>query len=255
MRSLCLCAVLVGATAPWVCAQQAPNRNAVYQQLRALLPADDTISVNNLELRRDAATFTFTRGDIALYPEVNGKVTGAVFRGAGHVHITPPTAEERHNLMIMNKAGEFDEDFDQVVLRFTDETAAELRKGSTGKAPPDPVFGRQASDLRTFQRTKLFENFDLRLLEDVLSPSQRGYFLAAIHGKTNPHLILTIDPHGSRRVAPEEVCLMSWGDDAVAYLTAFPSQASAKAAAEGKDPDNGAYAISHEELDITIEKS
>ncbi|UWZ85000.1 M1 family metallopeptidase [Occallatibacter riparius] len=236
-------------------AQQAPNRNPVYQTLRSMLPVDDIISVNNLELRRDAATLSFTRGDFAFYPEVNGKVTGAVFRGAGHLHIAPPTAEERHNLLIMTKAEAFDEDFDQVVLRFTDDTAAELRKASAGKAPPEPVFGRQANDLRTFQRMKLFENFDLRLLEDVLSPSQHGYFLAAIHGKKNAHLILTIDAHGSRRVAPEEVCLLSWSDESFTYLTAFPSQSSAKASSEGKDPDNGTYRITHEDLDVTIEKN
>jgi hypothetical protein len=247
--------VFLSSTTAAVCAQQAPNRNAIYQQLRTQLPVDDIISVNNLELRRDAATFTFTRGDFAFYPEVSGKVTGAVFRGTGHLHIAPPSAEERHNLLILNKAEEFDEDFDQVVLRFTDDTAAELRKASAGKGPADPVFGRQANDLRTFQRTKLFENFELRLLEDVLSPTQRGYFLAAIRGKKNPHLILTIDPHGSRRVSPEEVCLLSWADDSFTYLTAFPGQASAKTVAEGRDPDNGAYRILHEDLDVTIEKS
>jgi hypothetical protein len=255
IQFLCLSIVFASSAASVICAQQAPNRNAVYQQLRGMLPVDDIISVNNLELRRDAATFTFTRGDFAFYPEVNGKVTGAVFRGQGHLHLTPPTAEERHNLLILNKAEEFDEDFDQVVLRFTDDTAAELRKGSAGKASPDVVFGRQANDLRTFQRLKLFENFDLRLLEDVLSPSQRGYFLAAIHGKKNAHLILTIDPHGARRVAPEEVCLLSWSEDGFTYLTAFPSQASAKGTAAGKDPDNGTYQIQHEDLDVTIEKN
>ncbi len=247
--------MFLGSTAGAVCAQQAPNRNAVYQQLRSQLPVDDIISINNLELRREAATFTFTRGDFAFYPEVNGKVTGAVFRGAGHLHIAPPTAEERHNLLILNRAEEFDEDFDQVVLRFTDDTAAELRKASSVKGPADPVFGRQANDLRSFQRLKLFENFELRLLEDVLSPTQRGFFLAAIHGKKNAHLILTIDPHGSRHVSPEEVCLLSWADDSFTYLTAFPGQASAKTVAEGKDPDNGAYRILHEDLDVTIEKS
>jgi Peptidase family M1 domain len=255
IQLLCLSIVFACSTSPVVCAQQTPNRNAVYQQLRGLLPVNDIINVNSLELRRDSATFTFTRGDFAFYPEVNGKVTGAVFRGTGHLHLAPPTPEERHNLLILNKAAEFDEDFDQLVLRFTDDTAAELRKGSAGKAPPDAVFGRQANDLRSFQRLKLFENIDLRLLEDVLSPSQRGYFLAAIHGRTNGHLILTIDPHGSRLVAPEEVSLLSWGDDAFTYLTAFSSQAVAKTGAEGKDPDNGTYRIQHEDLDVTIEKS
>jgi hypothetical protein len=115
-------------------AQHAANSNASYQQLRGLLPGDDVIAVKNLELRRDAATLTFSRGGIAFYGDVNGKVTGAVFKGDGHLHITPPTIQERHNLSIFIKSEEFDEDFDEVVLRFTDETAAELRRARASQA-------------------------------------------------------------------------------------------------------------------------
>ena len=60
-------------------AQHSSNSNAIYQQLRGLLPGSEVIAVNNLELRRDAATFTFRSGSFAFYGEVNGKVTGAVF--------------------------------------------------------------------------------------------------------------------------------------------------------------------------------
>ena len=53
-------------------AQQQPNTNAAYHQLRGLLPGPVTIPVNNLVLKRDAGVFTFTRGEFALYGEVNG---------------------------------------------------------------------------------------------------------------------------------------------------------------------------------------
>ncbi len=46
-------------------AQHPGNSNSYYQQLRGLLPGGEVIQVNNLELRRDAATFTFRRGDFA----------------------------------------------------------------------------------------------------------------------------------------------------------------------------------------------
>jgi len=236
-------------------AQREPNRNAAYQQLRTLVAGDDVVSVTNLALERDAATFTFTRGDIAFYPAVNGRVTGAVFRGAGHLHIAPPSAEERHNLRILSHAEEFDEDFDQAVLRFTDQTAEELRKGASGKAQPDAVFSHQAAEFRNFQRFKLFENIDLRLLEDVLSPDQRGFFLAYLHGNKDAHLVFTLDPHGARRVAPEELSLLSWSDDETAYLTAFPAKKAGDARAAGQDDDNGSYQITHEDLDVSIEKN
>src|SRR5580658_6994003 len=81
-------------------AQHTGNSNPFYQQMRALLPGGEVIVVDNLELKRDAATFTFRRGDFAFFGEVNGKVTGAVFKGDGHFHLEPPTTEERHNLAI-----------------------------------------------------------------------------------------------------------------------------------------------------------
>ncbi len=237
-----------------IAAQKLPNSNPYYQQLRSLLPAGEVIQVNHLELRRDAAVFTFERGDFAIYGEVNGKVTGAVFLGVGHLHLEPPTTEERHNLAILNHSEVFDEDFDKAVLRFTDATAAELRRASAGKSVFDSQFGSAAREMRDFQRLKIFTNFDLRILEDVLSPSQGGYFLAAIHGKKNAHLIFTLDPHGARFVSPEEVSLMSWNEWGEAYLTAF-HLSSERAQGEGNgDEQNGAYRIDHEDLDVTIEK-
>jgi hypothetical protein len=235
-------------------AQRAANSNATYLQLRGLLPGSDVITVDNLELRRDAATFTFRRGDFAFYGEVNGKITGAVFKGEGHFHLTPPTAVERHSLAILNHSEELDEDFEEAVLRFTDGTAAELRKGSTGKGSPDDVFNKAARDLHEFLRLKLKDNVDLRLLEDVLSPAQGGYFLAAIRGKKNPHLIFTLDPRGARDVEPEEVSLMTWNDWGAAYPAAFHQASEAARGGGSGNERNAAYLIDHEDLDVSIEK-
>ncbi|MGB6742903.1 MAG: hypothetical protein WBE38_04525, partial [Terracidiphilus sp.] len=62
-------------------AQRPANANAYYQQLRGLLPGGEVITVKDLELTRDEADITFRNGSFAFYGEVNGKVTGAVFKG------------------------------------------------------------------------------------------------------------------------------------------------------------------------------
>ena len=249
--SACLIVIFLALHSVALHAQKTPNSNVFYQQLRSLQPGGEVINVSNLELKRDAATFTFKSGSFQFYAEVNGKVTGAVFRGDGHLHITPPNAEERHNLNLLNHSEEFDEDFDQLVLRFTDDTAAELHKASAGKGNDDRAFGSSATELHNYLRNKLEYNLDLRLLVDVLSPAPSEFFLAAIHGHKDPHLFFIIDPLGVSFVAPEEVCLVRFDEWGPAFLTAFNL---ASAGSHG-GANNEAFRSDHEDLDVTIEKS
>lgn len=254
-------------------AQRAPNTNAYYQQLRGLLPGGEAITVKDLVLQRDAATFTFRSGSFAFYAPVKGKVTGAVFKGEGHLHITPPTLEERHNLFLQAHAEQLDDDFDEVVLRFTDSTADELRKASTGSGQADNSYAKAAQDLQSFMRhhaegsyvgqgstfyfSRFYGNLDLRLLEDVLSPAPGEYFFASIHGGKSGHLYFILDPHGVPGVAPEEVALMRWEstNDAETIPLAFHRAAEyANGTASGNE-HNAAYKILHEDLDVSIEKN
>lgn len=236
--------------------EQSPNTNGAYRQLRNLLPAGPSLQVNNLVLKRDAATFTFTHGSFTFFGEVNGKVTGAVFGGQGHFHLTPPTPTERHSLQILTKAPEFDADFTQVVLRFTDATAAELRKapGATPGAS-DTALTQAAMEFHTFQREHLHENLDLRLLEDVLSPAPGGFFLAAIKGTSNPHILFEIDPHGATDVAPEEVRLLTyntWGWSTPAAFHLAPEYLNGTASGR---QENYSFKVEDEDLDTSIEKN
>lgn len=258
IRICLLCLTLILFVLPfsaWMAAQP-PNSNSTYQQLRALLPGSESITVSHFTLKRDAAVFTLS-GTFTLYGEVNGKVTGAVFEGSGHLHITPPTSEEKHNLMILNKSEVFDEDFDSAVFRFTDGTAAELRKAGAATAVTSNLRAQHlAVDFREFARTHLQENYNLRILEDVLSPAPGGYFLAAMHGPKMPHLVLEIDPHGARTVAPEEIALHNWSDWGDTILLAFHDSDEYENGRRKLDIEiNEPSTIHDEDVDVTIEKN
>jgi hypothetical protein len=254
--------IAIGAPPDEAHAQQQPNTNAAYRLLRNSLPAGGTIPADNLVLKRDAGTFTFTRGQFAFFGEVNGKITGAVFVGAGHFHLAPPTEIERHSLQILTKKPEYDEDFTQVVLRFTDGTAEELRKSaSAGQSKPptgaqaDSALIRAATEFHIFQRDHLFENVDLRLLEDVLSPSKGSFFLAAIRGSVNQHIIFEIDPHGAPEISPEEVRLSIWNQWGWTYPAAFHLADEYTAGTSSGRQENLAFHVESEDLDTGIEKS
>lgn len=249
--SLVVLLILLGLCSAIATAQPPTNADPFYRQLRTLIPMGDAISVKNLVLQRGGATITFQSGSIQFYPAANGKVTGAVFLGQGHFHLSPPSPEEQHNLKILTHSETFDEDFDQAVLRFTDGTAAELRKASLGSASADAGYARAAAEFSSFQHDKLQENIDLRLLEDVASPAPGGYFLAAIRGAKDRHLVLTVDPHGAPEVQPEQVSFANWTAWGQMILTAFtPPDASGAGA-----PGTQAFLVDHEDLDTTIEKN
>ncbi len=253
--SLLAIVLLLSSCSATLIAQRPANGNPYYQQLRGLLPGGEVIAVKDLEIKRDAATFTLRSGNIAFYGQVNGKVTGAVFKGDGHFHLTPHTAQERHNLAITNHSEEFDEDFDQAVMRFTDSTADELRKASSGAGQPGSEYASAAQEFHNFMRTKLKDNLDLRLLEDVLSPAQGGYFTVAIRGKQNHHMIFTLDPHGVEELAPEEVSLLIYNDWGPSWPTAFHQASDAAQGGGSGHERNGAFRIDNEDLDVSIEKS
>jgi Peptidase family M1 domain len=238
-------------------AQRPPNANAYYQQLRSLLPSGEVIAIHQVELRRDAATFTFSSGSVDFYGEVNGKITGAVFRGQGHLHIAPPTAEERHNLFLFTHTEEFDEDFDEAVLRFTDSTATDLRNASAGPGQPDASFTKSAEDVRNLARHSLHDNVDLRLLADVASPAPGGFFVAALHAKKYGRVFFEYDPHGIPEVAPEEVALFFWNglQETLSVPLAFHRAQEYVNSRPSGDEHNAAYQIVSEDLDVTIEKS
>ena len=61
-------------------------------------------------------------------------------------------------------------------------------------------------------RDQLGMNIDLRLLEDVESPAQGGYFLAAVHGG---YPVEDLDPgrHGNQEAAPGKEGIQPAGND------------------------------------------
>src|SRR3989454_10864640 len=106
----------------------APNSDPSYQQLRNITLSGEAVTVNNLVLKRDAATFHLRSGTVCFISPVQGKVTGAVFVGDGNMILDPRQASERASLKLLTKEDEFSENFNHLVLRFTDGTYEELKK-------------------------------------------------------------------------------------------------------------------------------
>jgi hypothetical protein len=78
LHPLAALAALVLA-APFAAGQNAaapgPNSDPTYQQLRNISLGTESIAVESVDLKRDAATFHLKSGTVCFVPPVNGKVT------------------------------------------------------------------------------------------------------------------------------------------------------------------------------------
>ena len=241
---LAVAAMFVSSAAVAQKAAMGANTDLNYLALRNLTLSGEAVSVNNLALKREAGTFHLRSGTVCFVAPVAGKVTGAVFAGDG-VFILDPPASERSMLKLLTKEDEFSENFSQMMLRFTDSTYDEIKKGGTAGSS-----GCDAGPLKDSQHTtrhKLKDNLEARILEDVLSAEPGGLFVAFIHGKHyNGQELYTIDPHEAR----DQVDFMTYDDNKFGDWASFPMSGDHKQGTIGQP-----IRIEHQQLETTLEKN
>jgi len=222
----------------------APNSDPTYQQLRNLTLGGEAVSVTNFDLKRDAGTFHLHSGTVCFVTPVQGKVTGAVFVGDGNFVLDPPLESERKSLKLLTKENEFSESFNHAVLRFTDSTYDDIKKGgSPASASCDPGL---LKDSQNTTRHRLKNNLEARILEDVLSPEPGGLFFAFIHGKRyNDKEIYEIEPnHGS-----EQVSFRTYDENKLGDWASFDLSGEHAHGSIGR-----LMRFDHQQLDVTFEK-
>ncbi|MFZ0291288.1 MAG: M1 family aminopeptidase [Candidatus Sulfotelmatobacter sp.] len=235
--------------APAQNATPGPNSDPTYQALRNLTLGSESVSVSNLDLKRDAGTFHLRSGTICFTAPVQGKITGAVFVGDGNFVISPPLLE-MGMLKLLTKENEFSENFNHLVLRFTDSTYDDIKKASSAASGgcENGLLKDSQNAMRHGQLLKY--NLDARILQDVLSPEPGALFVAFVHGKRyNDKEIFVVDPRGARYVMHEEVGLMTYDENKFGVWAAFPLSGGRKRGA------GGLIHIEHQLLDTTIEKN
>lgn len=230
-----------------------PNSDPIYQQLRNIGLGGEAVTVSNLDLKRDTATFHLHSGIVCFVGPVQGKVTGAVFVGNGGMNLDAPNLDEKKSLRLLTKEDEFSENFEHLVLRFTDQTYEEIKKaGTPANSSCDAGL---LQDSQHITRKKLHNNISARILQDVLSDKPGGLFVAFISGKRyDSKMLFMIDPNGAWDAAPDEVELMTYGENKSGTWAAFrssPEYASRLGATRGRTSIH----IERQQLDATIEKN
>lgn len=238
-----------------------PNSDPTYHKLREAGKAAGDFAgpfatVNNLVLKRDAATFTLTSGEIYFAPAIEDRDVGAVFIGEGQLTLTPPTEIEKHNLSLFINETSIKENFDRLVLRFTDKTFEEIKaspRATMGAGGPQAEHARDLyRDNELLLRKTLHRNYELRTLVDLDNPGRPGFFTAFINGKRFNKLLFQYDPLGIPVVSPEEVLLLSYGETDGGAWTAFHRAEEYANGTASSDEDHRLYDITRHEIDAAI---
>ena len=216
------------------------NADPVYKQLRNV-GLGETFRVDDFTVQMDAATFHFQKGTLTLLNPVNGVVTGAIYIGEGHLKLKPITLLDAAELKRRSGTEEVDEDFSEVVFRFTGGEPKKFAPGLKEKVetPGDAVSAfdhwkekarKRHEDALGFTDSLLhgedMDNVDADLLAGVYNPSHPPFFNAYIHGRKHKDLRFFVRSRVGaipQLDSPEEVALLNFDpeamDDGIWYLS------------------------------------
>ena len=204
----------------------------IYAQLRTLHGSTQWAVTENVEWRRDAATFKFTNGHMTLAEPVAGRIQAAYFQGNASVQIQAPTPTLQRQLARFAGGPMLSDDFDKAVFFFTDDSADQLPKLMTMRSGADNDTATQAfvaaqkrysGSFNAWwnnerQGNPVMRNLPARMLADLTDPSSKGFFLADFKTHHHGDLIYQIGWNRDPLFFPylandEEVMLLHYNHD------------------------------------------
>jgi Peptidase family M1 domain len=156
-----------------------------YQALNALRvdPASiyEISAANRIELRRADVRFLFEEGHFGFFAALDGRLTGAVFAGRGHILAVPHGIVEKQQMARFLGAPLLDQEFTSAYLRFNDTTADDLLQQfhKANLVPkPDAEFALRWDSFLAIANP----GQSLRLLFSELLQDPKPYFYAGVDG-------------------------------------------------------------------------
>ena len=221
------------------------NSDPVYRQLRGL-GVGQTFRFDNFTVQFDVGTFHFETGTLTILSPVNGIVTGMIFAGEGHFSSSPSTALDAQELKRRAGTEEFDEEFTEVVFRFTAEPHLKFLRGMgdrvEGDAGAGALFDHWKDRMRKRREIPLgftedllhgetMDNADADLLAAIYNPKHPQFMNAYIQGKKHKDLRFFVRARVGavpQLDSPEEVALINYDpegmEDGVWYLAHLESE-------------------------------
>ncbi len=232
------------------------NSDPIYKQLRNI-GLGETFRFDDFTMHLDAATFHFQKGTLTVLNPVNGTVTGAIFIGEGHFNLKAVTVLDSAELKRRSGSPEVDENFTDVVFRFTGEERQEFLRGVKEKVetPGDAanIFDHWKEKVRKTREVaqgfteyllhgETMDNVDADVLAAVYNPGHPPFVNAYVHGRKHKDMRFFMRTRVGalpQLDSPEEVALINYDqgamDDGVWYLAHMQPEYANHQASSGED--------------------
>ncbi len=188
--------VVLGCLFPSIC-------NAADSSPRELLTALNALAIDSqhvytvstkdrVELRKADTVLAFQDGKIAFFQSFEGRITGFVFSGVGHVVALPRDPVEKQQVARFLGAPVLDEQFLSAYVRFTDGTDQDLLR-ELQRAGLAPAVDEQFASLWWASLDRLNPSHSLRILVDKYSNPAAPFFHAGLDGVLTGPLDILLD--------------------------------------------------------------
>jgi hypothetical protein len=177
--------------------------NAADSSPRELLTALNALAIDSqhvytvstkdrVELRKADTVLAFQDGKIAFFQSFEGRITGFVFSGVGHVVALPRDPVEKQQVARFLGAPVLDEQFLSAYVRFTDGTDQDLLR-EFQRAGVKPAVDEQFASLWWTSLNRLNPSHSLRILVEKYSNPSAPFFHAGIDGVVTGPLDILLD--------------------------------------------------------------
>ena len=208
------------------------------------LDPDACYRAREIALQRDELRLFFTEGWIIFAKPVNGRRYTALFvqsdeGGDAEVLLIPPSRGERFSLAKFTGSPTLNEHFGLAVMVFTDSAAEDLMAELTRRGEPrkSPEMGHLLARQWSQTVSNLAGSFIIRLVEQTLSriPPDRGFFYAAVHGRSLGNFDVLYDPESPQQI---HVGRLAYRDNVPFYdtWTNFPARSFRQGARKPPEP-------------------
>jgi hypothetical protein len=173
------------------------NSDAVYHSLRDI-GTGDSFHCENFKITLDVGTFEFRSGTITLLSPINKAETGLIFVGAGHFSLKPVVGIDTRELTRRAGAATAEEEFAELVLRFSPEQYQQFvsAQGAKTATPPEATAALQHWKDKVRHRHEFPEGFTQAILENETIDNVDADVLAAVYNPQHPPF-LTAYMHGT----------------------------------------------------------